>query len=31
MTRLRTSATVSGLARPSCSITRGTEIARTDF
>ena len=30
MIRFRTSATVSGRARPSCLITRCTEIARTD-
>ena len=30
MIRFRTSATVSGRVRPSCLITRCTEIARTD-
>jgi hypothetical protein len=30
MIRFRTSVTVSGRARPSCLITRSTEMARTD-
>ena len=30
MARLRTSATVSGRARPRCPITRCAEMARTD-